>query len=91
MSGAPITFTLYKNGIHITHGRPEFVTDADLEEEMRDAFDAGRDPVPPWESPLGDLIDVAVDCLFAEDKRGEVYPGAPVSLKHALALHKSKR
>jgi hypothetical protein len=89
MSGAPITFTLYKNGIHITYGDPEFVHDAEIEAQMRAAFDAGTDAAP-FDSPLGDLIRVAVDCLWAEDKRGEVYAGTPVSLKHALAIHKKR-
>lgn len=82
MSGAPITITLYEDGIHITFATPEIITSPALEAEMRRAFDAGEDPMVLadrllYERGLARLVRFAVDVAYAEDRREEPYPGAP--------------
>ncbi|MCX5745861.1 MAG: hypothetical protein NT062_25575 [Proteobacteria bacterium] len=84
MGGAPITFTLYANGIHISHGDPAFVTDRELEARMRAAFDAGQDALNICD-PLLELVDVAVDCGWVVDARSTPFDGKPVSAQKALA------
>ena len=84
MGGAPIILTLYKNGIHLSHGKPSFISAPALEEEMRRSFDAHEDD---WalasrlidERGLVKLISVAIDTYECIDKRGEVYPHTPVA------------
>lgn len=82
MSGAPITITLYENGIHITYATPDFIASPALEAEMRRAFDAGEDGTILadrllYERGLAKLVRFAIDVAYADDRRDEEYPGAP--------------
>ena len=89
MGGAPITFTLYANGILVTHRDPEFVTDATVEAQMRADFDAGREAIPT-DPAMTDEIAVAIDYYWAIDKRNETYEGTPVPL-HSKKKAKRRR
>ena len=83
MGGAPIALTLYRNGIHLSHGEPALISSPELEAEMRRSFDAGEDDRDLAgrlidERGLGKLIAVAIDLYWAEDKRDVDCPGGIV-------------
>jgi len=77
MSGAPITVTLYKNGIHVTYSEPSLVTNKALRAEMQRAFDAKENvEAAIWNGSLTKLADgikYAVDSISVEDKRDELF------------------
>lgn len=86
MGGAPITITLYQNGIHVTYGRPELVSAPALEAEMRRSFDAKEEEESLaarllFDRGLAEIVDVAIDCWYAVDRRDEVFPGTPAPLR----------
>jgi hypothetical protein len=85
MGGAPITITLFKNGIHIPYADPELVTSKALEEEMLRSFNAGEDDRDLATRLLHDRgllkrVKVAVDSYAALDRREEVCPGEAVPI-----------
>jgi hypothetical protein len=85
MGGAPITVTLYKNGIHVTLSQPELFSAPELERGMARAYDEGQDVDSMlWYggalAPLLDHVAVAIDCVFGQDRRHETHPGTPVRL-----------
>ncbi len=87
MAGAPIVFTLYKNGIHVPYSSEQpFVTNPTMERQLGEALDTKDKKAiaklldSDTFSPLCELIEVAVDSYSAEDKRHEVFPETPSHL-----------
>ena len=83
MGGAPVTLTLYRNGIHLSHGEPALISSPELEAEMRRSFDAREDD---WalaarlidERGLDQVVTVAIDTYAADDERDVDCPGGLV-------------
>lgn len=78
MGGAPITVTLWADGISVSHARTPLVHHAGWEAELRRALDAGEDVEASLFSgklaPVLGLAQVAVDCVWVEDRRHEPFP-----------------
>lgn len=81
MGGAPILFTLYKNGIAVNFGSPDFTTNPALMNRLKRAFDEGENVEPLlWDgdlAPLMRMVQSAVDSIDARDCRGETYVPPP--------------